>query len=101
MSEMPDCNLNLFLNRCHERPLVVDLEGEYAMLVGKAEGCRESGAVRSVCDCGEGKALERREHGEFELEGIGRWELEGPPRVVRVFRKGDGVGLIQFSNDIE
>jgi hypothetical protein len=93
MGKMPDGNLHLLFHGRQKRPLIVDLESENAVLVGEAEGRWESSAIGGVRDGMEGEALEWGQHGEFELEGVGRGKLERPPGVVRVFREGDGEGL--------
>lgn len=76
-----------------EWPLVVDAEGEDAVLVGRAEGGAEEGAVGGGGDGGEGQAMEGGEHGEFELEGVGGWGGERDIVGLGVFGEFDCEGL--------
>lgn len=77
-------NLALLFDASKKGALVVDLESENAMLVGKLKSGGEGGAVGGVRSGRQGKSLKRGEHAEFELEGIGRRHFKGPPSVVRV-----------------
>jgi len=65
MCKVTDRNLVLLFNGRQERPLVVDLEGEDAVLVGRCESRAEDRAVGSGRRRGQGKTVEWREHGEF------------------------------------
>lgn len=85
----------LLLDVGQERPLVVDLEVEDAVLVGQLEAGGEGGGVR----CGErgrggeGEAVEGGEHRELELQEVVRGDGEGGPGVPGVFGEGDCVCL--------
>ena len=70
MCEMSNCHLVLFLDSGEERTFVVDFKSEDAMLVGCCKGCGVCGAV-DAGGCGlKWKPYERREHAEFELQGV-------------------------------
>jgi len=83
-----------------EWPLVVDAEGEYTVLVRRAEGSAEEGAVGGRGDGGEDEAVERGEHGELELEGVTRQDGERDAVGVSVFGKFDGEGLRREINQV-
>ena len=82
MSEMPDCHFALDVDVGEEWSLVVDAEGENAVLIGGAEGGAEDGAVGGVGDWLKIEAFEGGEHREFELDGVGRVDLQGRVMVV-------------------
>lgn len=85
----------LLLDVGEQGPLVVDLEVEDAVLVGQLEGGRVGGLGRGRVGRvrGKGQAVEGREHGELELEGVGGGEGERRPGGPGVFGEGDGVFL--------
>jgi len=70
VGKVPYSDLSLDVNVREERALVVDAEGEDAVLVGELEGGAEDGAVCSLGDRGEVEAVEGRKHGELKLEGV-------------------------------
>lgn len=74
----------LFVDVCNEGALVVDTEREDAVLVGYLEGGGESGAVVGEDRWEQRKAVIRVEHGEFELEGVGRGDGVWDPLVIGV-----------------
>jgi hypothetical protein len=93
MSEVADGDLVLLLNSGEEGTLVVDAEGEDAVLIGghklSAEHSAGLGAVGGL----QVKAVEGREHGELELKLVVARNLEGNPLVVDVLRDLNGVDL--------
>ena len=93
MREVAHGDLALFLHGGEEGPLVVDLEGEDAVLVGRAEGGAEDGAVGRRGCWVQRDAEEGGEHAEFELQGVVGGESEGRPVVVGVGGDFDRVGL--------
>lgn len=90
---MADGNFVLLLDVGEEGTLVVDTEGEDSMLVRNGEAC----AVHSAGFRSEGRleseAVERREHGEFELQSILAGNLEGNVSVVNVLGDLDAKDL--------
>lgn len=62
---MPHRHLVLFDHVSEERALVIDSEGENAVLVRKLESSAVDGAVCCFGDRGEVKAFEGGEHGKF------------------------------------
>ncbi len=93
-------HLTLHIDAGEEWPLVVDAEGKDAMLVRRAEGGAEEGAVGGGGDGGEVETVEWGEHGELELEGVARQDGERNAVGVSVFGKFDGEGLRQEFNQI-
>lgn len=95
MREMPHGHCSFLLDVGEEGALVVDFEGEDAVLVGESEGSGEGGCIGGGGGSGgQGEAVKGREHGDFELEGVvGRGEGEGDEVGVGVFGEGDAVGL--------
>lgn len=84
MRKVAHGHLVLLLNVGEERPLVVDPEREDAVLVRRHElsavhsaGLRAAGGLES-------QTVERREHGEFQLQLVLAGDLEGHPLVVGV-----------------
>lgn len=76
--EVPYRNLSSFLEVREEGTLVVDFEGEDAMLIRSFEGCGEDCRVLGCRGRLQGEPLERTEHRELELESIGRgWGVRG------------------------
>jgi hypothetical protein len=69
MRKMPNGNLSFLLDVGQEGTFVVHAEGKDAVLVRGWEFCAEGCevAVRGGGGGVEGKAVERREHAEFEL----------------------------------
>lgn len=88
MRKVADRDLALLVERRQKGALVVDAEVEDAVLVGQAEVGREDRRVGVRWRRGQrrqGEAVEGREHGEFELDGVvGRGE-EGLEVVLGVF----------------
>jgi len=65
MGEMADGDLVLFIHIGEEESLVVDPEGEYAVLFGDGKGGAVNSAVGGSSDGFKCKTLEGREHGEL------------------------------------
>ena len=84
MCEVTNCDFSLDLDICEKRPLIVDFEGKYAMLIGCSEGGGEDGAVEGLGDGLKVEAMERGEHAEFELKGIIREDGKRVQPVKRV-----------------
>lgn len=93
MRKMSHCHLAFDVDVGKERPLVVDAEGKDAMLVRRAEGGAEKGAVGGGGDGGEVEAVEWGEHGELELEGVVGQDGERDAVGVCVFGEFDCEGL--------
>jgi hypothetical protein len=72
-----------------ERSLVVDAEGENAMLVWDGEGGAVDGAVFGHRGCCEVETMEGREHGKFDLERIVIGDGKRRKGVDDVFRQFD------------
>ena len=70
VGEMSDCYLILLLNSGEEGSFVVDLESEYAMLVGCCEGGGVSGTIEAGGCSLQRKPYEGGEHAKFELKGV-------------------------------
>jgi hypothetical protein len=68
MCHVADTNSVLFLEICSKGSLVVDLEVEDAMLVGKSEGSSVNGSLVCLRERQKVKAVEWGQHGELELE---------------------------------
>lgn len=98
MRKVSHCHLAFDVDVGKERPLVVDAEGKDAMLVRRAEGSAEKGAVGGGGDGGEVETVEWGEHGELELEGVVGQDRERDAVGVSVFGKFDGEGLRQEIN---
>lgn len=95
MGHVSDRHSVLLLDVGEEGALVIDLEVEDAVLIGKFERdgvSRGFGGGVGLVE-GQRQAVEGGEHGELELEDVVGGEGEGGPLVVGVFREGDGVGL--------
>ena len=85
----------LLLDVGEERPLVVHLEVEDAVLVGELERRDKDGSVgRGLRDVvRQRQAVERRQHGELELQLVVGGDGERLPCGPGPLRDGDGVGL--------
>lgn len=79
-----DSHLMLLFNVGEERPLVVDAEGEDAMLVWNREAGAIYSAVFGPAGWGQRESVEGGEHGELELHGVLRRDFEGDESVVAV-----------------
>lgn len=77
MGEVPDGDRVLLLDVAVERPLVVDLEVEDAVLVRQLEGHRVRRAVRGRDGGLEVESVEGREHAEFQLQVVRLGDGEG------------------------
>lgn len=77
-------DLVLLLDVGEERPLVVDAEGEDAVLVRRHELSAEHGAGLRAAGGLKSQAVEGREHEEFQLELILAGDFKGNPLVVGV-----------------
>ena len=84
MSEVADGNLMLLLDSGEERPLVIDAEGEDAVLIGGHKLSAEHSAGICTSDGLEGQTVEGGEHGELELKLVSARNLEWNPLVVDV-----------------
>lgn len=71
------------------------------MLVRYAERCAEQSAVRSRGDGLEVQTVERREHGELELEGVVGGNRQRLEVITVVGRQFDGEGLTTISASCE
>lgn len=81
----------LLLDIGEVRALVVDLEVEDSMLVGKSKGNAVDGSILSGASESEVEAVEGGEHGELELEDIVFRKGKGNPLVPAVLGQRDGV----------
>lgn len=70
MSHVPNRDGVLLVDDGEERPLVVDLEVEDAMLVGEGERYRVGAVLASDCSTAQGKTVKGGEHAKFELKVI-------------------------------
>lgn len=90
MSIVAHGDLVLFLNVGEEGSLVVDAEGENAVLVGNCELGAENSAVCCRLGRDEVETVEGGEHSEFELEVVIFGDFKGDEAVVIVFRNFNG-----------
>ena len=72
VGKMSDSNCALLKDIGQERSLVIDQEVEDSMLIWQLEARAEDGAVRGPRGCRQWESVKRREHAEFELNGIAR-----------------------------
>lgn len=93
MRKVPDRNLPLLVDVGEEGAAIVDAEVEDAMLIGSLEGHTEDGGVCGLGDGSEVKAVEGREHAEFELDGVSGGGEVGGEMVTLVFGDFDLEGL--------
>ena len=70
MRKMAHGHLDLLFDVGQEGPLVVDFEGENAMLIGKFERGGEGCGVGIRGNRNEREAMEWGEHGKFDLNRI-------------------------------
>jgi hypothetical protein len=94
VSKVADSDFVLFVDVGKEGTLVVDTEGEDTVLVGKSERCAVDCAVLcagSGCEC---KTVIRREHCEFELNGVGSFNLERYIVVIGILGQLNAEGLV-------
>lgn len=85
MRKVPDGDLSLLVDGGQEGALVVDAEVEDAVLVGELEVGGEDGGVgvgRRGREKLQRETVERRQHGEFQLDDVGRGRDEGDKVVV-------------------
>lgn len=84
VSKVADSHLVLLLDVGEEGALVVDAEGEDAVLIGHSEMGAENGAVFSPARRSEIQPVEGRQHGEFQLQFVtgGNLEWNEPVTVV-------------------
>lgn len=85
MCKMSYCHFSLDIHIGEEWSLVVDAEGENAMLVWQSEGRAKDRAICSLGHWNEVEPVEWREHGEFELDSICRVNLQRCQTVVYIF----------------
>ena len=90
---MANSNFPLDFHVCKEGSFVVDFEREDAVLIRSFEGGAEDGAVGCLRDGLELEAMERREHAEFELEGVRGQDSKRGQFVIKIFRKLNIEGL--------
>lgn len=83
----------LLLEVGKEWSLVVYFEIEDSVLVWETEASCVDCGVLGCCGWGEGKAVEGREHGEFELDDIACGWGKGDPLVPSIFGYLNVVGL--------
>lgn len=95
MSHVADGDGDLLLDVGEEWSLVVDEEVEDTVLVRQGEG--GGVGVRFRSRRGEVEAMERREHGDLELEVVGLREAVRAPAVPDVFGEGNSIGLAVVS----
>ena len=93
MGEVAVSHLVLLLDVGEEGTLVVDAEGEDTVLIGGHELGAEHSAGIGTAGGLEVQAVERREHGELELESIAGGNFEGNPLVVDILRNLNAVDL--------
>lgn len=93
MRKVADADGVLLLDIGEVGALVVDLEVEDSMLVGKSKGNAVDGSIFSGAGKSEVEAVEGGEHGELELEDIVFRKGEGHPLVPAVLGQGDGIRL--------
>lgn len=91
--KVADGDLVLLLNGGEEGPLVVDTEGEDTVLIRGHELSTEHSAGISAGRGLESQAVERREHGELELELVSARNLKGNPLVVDILGDFNAVNL--------
>lgn len=93
MRKVADADGVLLLDVGEVGALVVDLEVEDSMLVGKSKVNAVDGSV--VCGAGESQveAVEGGKHGKLELEDIVFRKGKGNPLVPAVLGQGDGIRL--------
>lgn len=84
MSKVADGHLVLFLDVGEEGTLVVDAEGEDAVLIRHCEVGAEDGAVFSAARRCKVQPVEGREHGELQLQFIAGRHLERNEAVMTV-----------------
>lgn len=95
MSEMTNGHLKFFFDVCEERALVVHSEGEDSMLIGGGESCAVNCTVICSTDGFQVQAMEGRQHGKLELDGIASWNLEGRVTIIVVFGKFNAKDLLR------
>lgn len=93
MREVSHSNGVLFFNVGQERALVVDLEVEDTMLIGKLEASSIDGGVRSGPGGLKGQAVEGGKHGKFQLDHIAICGHKWYPVVPGVLRESDFIRL--------
>lgn len=93
MSNVSHADGVLLLDVSQERPLVVDLEVEDAVLVREREaGAVDGGRVADTKGL-EIQSVEGRQHGELELERVGGGEGVRLPLVPGILRHGNAIRL--------
>lgn len=93
VGEVAVSHLVLLLDGGEEGTLVVDAEGEDTVLIGSHELRAEHSAGIGTAGGLEVQAVERREHGELELESVAGGNFEGNPLVVDVLGNLNAVDL--------
>lgn len=100
MSKVADADCVLLFNVGEERALVVDLEVENTMLIGKGEGDAIHGSIVSGAGASQVQAVEGRKHGEFELEKVVLRKGERNPFVPAPLGQRDVVRLEKLKKNI-
>ena len=98
---MTNSHLSSLIDIVEERSLIVDLEGEDAVLIWQLERrCEES----RICGFGcwlERQAVKRRKHGEFELQVVVGWHYERDVVGVGILGDFDREGLESVSTNFD
>lgn len=100
MGKVSNGHLSLLLDVGKERSLIIDFEGEDAVLVGCCKRGAEDGTVRSCSDRVERKTMEWGEHGELELDGVGCSRSEGYVVSVGILRQLDVEALAFYVSSL-
>lgn len=93
VGKVADGDFVLFVHVCEERTLVVDSEREDTVLIGKSERSAVDCAILRAGSGCERKAVVRREHGEFKLDGVGGFNLERDIVAAGIFGQLNAEGL--------
>ena len=90
MRKVPHRDLPLLIDRRQKRSLVIDLEREDAVLVGRGECRGEDRTVGCRGGGGERNTVKRGQHAKFELKGVGGRKSEGGVVCAVVLADFDG-----------
>ena len=86
-------DLPLLVHTGKEGTLVVYAEVENAVLIRRCKGLGVNRRFLSLLNHVQGKTVEWRQHGEFELQGVASWRGEWNPFIVGPLGKSNGVCL--------